>query len=70
VIDAYLDGTLATTLKKRVEKHLAKHLKGLRPEEAAVLALLQTRLAGEEQRLSRQLEASLRHRIKHTLDRN
>jgi DNA topoisomerase-1 len=70
VIDAYLDGTLATTLKKRVEKHLATHLQGLRPEEAAVLALLQTRLAGEEQRLSRQLEASLRHRIKHTLDRN
>lgn len=59
IIEAYLDGTLVETLKQRTERHLAKDLKRLRPEEAAVLALLQQRLASEEQRLHRQLASSI-----------
>jgi DNA topoisomerase-1 len=59
VLDAYLDGTLINSLKQRIERRHSKYLKGLSPEEAAVLALLQQRPAGEEQRLTRQLKASL-----------
>jgi DNA topoisomerase I len=44
VFDAYLDGTLADTLRQRVEKKLARGLHALPPEEAAVLMLLQQRL--------------------------
>jgi DNA topoisomerase-1 len=48
VIDAYLDGTLIQTLKRRAEEQLSTSLRSLSPEEAAVLALLQQRLAREE----------------------
>lgn len=48
VIDAYLDGTLIRTLKRRAEEQLATSLRSLNPEEAAVLGLLQQRLAREE----------------------
>ena|ERR1051326_864320 len=48
VIDAYLDGTLVRTLKRRAEEQLATSLRSLRPEEAAILGLLQQRLAREE----------------------
>jgi len=41
VINAYLDGTLVQTLKQRAEKQLSEKLRTLRPEEAAVLGLLQ-----------------------------
>jgi DNA topoisomerase-1 len=44
VIDAYVDGTLLSTLKQRAEQELAGRLKMLSPEEAAVLGLLQQRL--------------------------
>jgi DNA topoisomerase-1 len=47
VIAAYLDGTLANTLKLRAERAIAKSLAKLKPEEAAVVALLQQRLAQE-----------------------
>jgi DNA topoisomerase I len=47
IIDAYLDGSLVETLKARAERELASSLRGLRAEEAAVLALLQQRLARE-----------------------
>ena len=47
VIDAYMDGSLVTTLKVRAEEELSDSLKGLEPEEAAVLGLLQQRLARE-----------------------
>src|SRR5207237_9735343 len=47
VIEAYLDGTLARTLRRRVEKELRHSLARLRPEEAAVLAFLQERLKRE-----------------------
>jgi DNA topoisomerase-1 len=50
VLDAYLDGSLVHTLKQRVEGEMRKGLSRLRPEEAAVLALLQERLKREEQR--------------------
>jgi DNA topoisomerase-1 len=44
ILDAYLDGTLADTLKQRAEQELAAALPDLPAEEAAVLALLQQRL--------------------------
>jgi DNA topoisomerase-1 len=44
VIDSYLDGTMLETLKGRAEQEMTKSLRGLRPEESAVLALLQQRL--------------------------
>jgi DNA topoisomerase I len=50
VIDAYLERPVTRAFKKRAEAELVKKLPGLRPEEAAVLALLQ-------KRLSRELEA-------------
>ena len=45
VLDAYLDGTLLHTLKQKVEKEIIDVLPALHPEEAAVLAFLQGRLA-------------------------
>jgi DNA topoisomerase-1 len=47
VIDAYLDGSIAHVLRQRAEREMAESLKKLRPEEAAVMALLQQRLARE-----------------------
>jgi DNA topoisomerase-1 len=47
VIDSYLDGTLLETLRQRAESEM-KHVRGLSPEEAAVLVLLQRRLALEQ----------------------
>jgi DNA topoisomerase-1 len=44
VLDAYLDGSLARTLGRRIEAELRRSLHRLEPEEAAVLALLQQRL--------------------------
>ena len=50
VINCYLDGTLVETLKQRAERQLRRGLHALRPEEAAVLGLLQQRLAAEQRR--------------------
>jgi DNA topoisomerase-1 len=47
VLDSYLDGTLVEGLLARAEHALAEDLHDLPPEEAAVLALLQQRLARE-----------------------
>ena len=47
IIDSYLDGSMLHTLKQRAEQELTVALKSLRPEEAAVLALLQQRLSEE-----------------------
>jgi DNA topoisomerase-1 len=47
VLDAYLDGLVLSSLRKRTEQRLVESLPGLRPEEAAVLALLQQRLKRE-----------------------
>jgi DNA topoisomerase-1 len=47
VLDAYLDGSMLETLKQRAEQEMTEALKQLRPEEAAVMGLLQQRLARE-----------------------
>jgi DNA topoisomerase I len=47
VLDTYLDGTMLETLKERAEQELTDSLGSLGAEEAAVLALLQQRLARE-----------------------
>ena len=47
VVNAYLDGGLLEHLKAEVEAELREDLAGLEPEEAAVLAFLQRRLARE-----------------------
>jgi DNA topoisomerase-1 len=44
VLDAYLDGTMLQALQQRAQEELLKDIQALRPEEAAVLALLQQRL--------------------------
>lgn len=70
VIDAYLDGTLVRTLKKRAEEQLSNSLRSLSPEEGAVLALLQQRLAKEAKSSTdltpvlRKSIASVRKRLK------
>lgn len=45
IIEGYLDGTMLQTLKKKTEKEITENLHQLQPEEAAVLAFLQKRLA-------------------------
>ena len=47
VIDAYVDGSMARTLKRRAERKLRESLHQLSSEESAVMALLQQRLTGE-----------------------
>jgi DNA topoisomerase-1 len=47
IIDAYLDGTMLDSLKQLAEQEMTDSLRELRPQEAAVLALLQHRLARE-----------------------
>jgi DNA topoisomerase I len=44
VIDSYLEGSMRTALKRRAETALSQDLRALRPQEAAVLGLLQQRL--------------------------
>jgi DNA topoisomerase-1 len=44
IIDAYLDGTMLETLKQIADQEMSDGLGSLRPEEAAVLGLLQQRL--------------------------
>jgi len=46
IIEAYMDRSLVKTLKRRAEKELRGTLHRLSSEEAAVLALLQQRMAG------------------------
>ncbi|MFL6674382.1 MAG: DNA topoisomerase IB [Massilia sp.] len=45
VIESYLDGAVLEVLRERTEQELVEDLHALQPEEAAVLALLQQRLA-------------------------
>jgi DNA topoisomerase I len=49
VLDAYLDGTLVNALSERARR-VGRGAHALRPEEAAVLGLLQARLAREQRR--------------------
>lgn len=50
VFDAYLNGTMLDALTQVTAQELADDLHGLKPEEAAVLAFLQERLAREAAR--------------------
>jgi DNA topoisomerase-1 len=50
VLDAYMDGTLVKELTQRAEKILRDQISGLEPEEAAVLALLHSRLRSASSR--------------------
>jgi DNA topoisomerase-1 len=47
VLDAYLDGTMLEGLRALAEEQLVEELQDLQPEEAAVLAMLEKRLAAE-----------------------
>ncbi len=49
VIDTYLDGTMLEMLRARTEEELVRELPNLSPEEAAVMTLLQQRLAREQE---------------------
>ena len=50
VLTSYLDGELMLEIKSEVERRLRDDLAGLKPEEAAVLALLRNRLARDTAR--------------------
>lgn len=62
IIESYFEGTMVRSLRQRAEEQIRKSLPQLRPEEAAVLAMLQQRLAmtGNGTSLRRQLSASLK----------
>ena len=48
ILDAYLDGSMVHALRERADAAMGDDLKDLKPEEAAVLVLLQRRLAAED----------------------
>ena len=48
VIESYFDGDMLESLQQKVEEELSGDLSGLKPEEAAVLGLLQQKLANTE----------------------
>jgi DNA topoisomerase-1 len=50
VLNSYLDGNLVLELKSKAESELRGEVESLKPEEAAVLALLRGRLAQEAER--------------------
>jgi DNA topoisomerase I len=50
VIEAHLDGSLAEGLARAADRRLARSMRGLTPQEAAVLALLRVRLEAESRR--------------------
>lgn len=62
IVNAYLEGTTVETLRQRAQEEWNQSVGKLRPEEAAVLALLQERLAenGGGVVLRKQLAASLK----------
>jgi len=57
VLNAYIEGDLALQVKERAEEELRENIAELKPEEAAVLAML-------EARLKRTLEGSLKASLK------
>lgn len=50
VLNSYMDGKLVLELKAKAERELRSGVQNLKPEEAAVLALLRSRLAKEADR--------------------
>jgi DNA topoisomerase-1 len=57
IFESYLSGQTISTLKQRAERKLRSELKGLRPEEAAVMMLLRERLAAAERSKARRVSA-------------
>ncbi|MES1152239.1 MAG: DNA topoisomerase IB, partial [Dongia sp.] len=57
IINGYLAGDLAMNIKHKIHHELSRKLKGLKPEEAAVLALLERRL---KMSVNDRLKASLK----------
>jgi len=49
IVDAYLDGSMLETLQQRAEAEMMESLRELQPEEAAVIGLVQQRLAREQE---------------------
>jgi len=60
ILDGYLQGGTIETMRAHAEAELTKGLHHLRPEEAAVVAFLQQRLAQKEQPLQSALKKSLK----------
>jgi DNA topoisomerase-1 len=54
VLNSYMDGNLVFELKAKAESELSGAVQNLKPEEAAVLALLRGRLAREAERPKKQ----------------
>ena len=54
VLAAYLDGSTVAAWRREADRMLKRELSALRPEEAAVLALLERRLAAEASRPKRE----------------
>jgi DNA topoisomerase-1 len=52
VLDAYMEGAVIEAMRERTEQELVEDLHALQPEEAAVLAMLQQRLAHEAEAAS------------------
>jgi DNA topoisomerase IB len=50
VLNSYLDGNLVLELKSQAENELRGAVQSLKPEEAAILALLRSRLAKDAER--------------------
>ena len=55
ILEAYLDGTVVEAMRERTRAEPVEDLHDLQPEEAAVVALLQERLSGIDERRSKQL---------------
>jgi len=58
ILNSYMDGNLVLGLKSKAESELRADVQSLKPEEAAVLALLRGRLAKEAER-----QASKKQRV-------
>jgi DNA topoisomerase I len=52
VVNSYIDGNLVLELNAKAENELRRKVAGLKPEEAAMLALLRTRLADRAEQIS------------------
>ncbi|HWD21019.1 MAG TPA: DNA topoisomerase IB [Verrucomicrobiae bacterium] len=60
ILDGYLQGATVATVRRRAESELRSNLHQLRPEEAAVVAFLEKRLARQKEPLEKTLKRSLR----------
>ncbi len=57
ILNAYLDGQMIASLRRQADQTMSRSAGRLKPEEAAVLALLQNRLARENKSKSRRRDA-------------